>query len=328
MAPGFVFSILTCMQRAALLYNPTSGQRRHLRRTQIEAAARALNEAGVDTTLVPTETAGSAGRQAATAADQGHDAIFACGGDGTIHDVLQGMVKHAADVPLGIIPLGTGNVLAFDLRIPRDPVKAAQTQLKFVPRKIAAGHIEFQTRAGGRDSRYFTLMAGVGPDALMLYRVHAGMKKHMGMLEYLRQAVRVGLAHPYEEFLLQCNAGGESRTAAISQLSAVRVAAVGNWFRYFSMDSSLERDDFHAVLVSTSSRLMTMAYFARRWGLQRWKVRGIQGVMCTELTCEPKPGQSYAHGIYAQADGEFLGTLPVTIRIVPRAFTLLMPAPR
>ncbi len=316
------------MQRAALLYNPASGQRRHLRLTQVEAAARVLNTAGVATTLVPTEAVGSAGRQAADAVAQGHDAVFACGGDGTIHDVLQGMVAHAPATPLGIIPLGTGNVLAFDLRIPRDAARAAEAQLNYIPRRIAAGHIEFQTREGGRDSRYFTLMAGVGPDALMLYRMHAGLKKHMGMLEYLRQAVRVGLGHPYEEFLLQCNAGGESRTVAISQLSAVRVAAVGNWFRYFSMDSSLERDDFHAVLVSTSSRLLTMAYFARRWGLQRWKVKGIQGVMCSELTCSVKPGQQYAHGIYAQADGEFLGGLPVTIRIVPQAFTLLMPRPQ
>ncbi len=316
------------MQRAALLYNPASGQRRHLRLAQVEAAARALHVGGVTTTLVPTEEAGSAGKQAAAAVAQGHDAIFACGGDGTIHDVLQGMVAHAPEIPLGIIPLGTGNLLAFDLRIPRDAARAARAQLEYLPRRIAAGHIEFQTREGTRDSRYFTLMAGVGPDALMLYRVHAEMKRHMGMLEYLRQALRVGLAHPYEEFLLQCNAGGENRTVAISQLSAVRVTAVGNWFCYFTMDSALERDDFHAVLVSTSSRLMTMAYFARRWGLQRWKVRGIQGVMCSELNCEPKPGQTYAHGIYAQADGEFLGTLPVTIRIVPQAFTLLMPPPR
>jgi diacylglycerol kinase family enzyme len=127
---------------------------------------------------------------------------------------------------------------------------------------------------------------------------------------------------------MQCCIEGEQRTLTASQLSAVRVATVGNWFRYFTMDSSLERDDFHAVLVSTSSRLLTMAYFFRRWGMFRWKVRGIQGMLCKEFTCAAKPGQQYAHGIYAQADGEFLGGLPVTIRIVPQAFTLLMPPAR
>ena len=125
--------------------------------------------------------------------------------------------------------------------------------------------------------------------------------------------------------MVHYNAGAERRTVAASQLSAVRVTSIGNWFRYFTMDSALDRDDFHAVMVSTSSRLRTMAYFARRWRKQKWKIKGIESTMCTELTCEAKPGQSYAHGIYAQADGEFLGTLPVSIRIVPQAFTLLRP---
>ncbi|MEO5937044.1 MAG: diacylglycerol kinase family protein, partial [Terriglobales bacterium] len=232
------------MRRAALLYNPTSGQRRHLRLARVEAAARALNAGGVATTLIPTKAPGSAGRQAAEAVTQGHDAIFACGGDGTVHEVLQGMVAHAPAVPLGIIPLGTGNVLAFDLGIPRDPARAAETQLKYVQRPIAAGHIEFQTRDGGRDSRYFTLIVGVGPDALAFYRVQAGMKKRLGMLEYLRQGLRVGLLHPYEEFIVHYNVGAERCTVAASQLSAVRVTSIGNWFRYFTMDSALDRNDF------------------------------------------------------------------------------------
>lgn len=313
-------------KRAALLYNPASGQSQHLRLQRVESAAKALQAAGISTTLVPTQAPGSAGKQAADAVAQGHDVVFACGGDGTIHDVLQGMVAHAPEVPLGLVPLGTGNVLAFDLGIPREPAEAVRKQLQFAPRRIAAGHIEYQTRSGGRDSRYFTLMVGVGPDALAFYRVHTELKKRLGMMEYLRQGLLMALSHPYEEYLVHLGTGPERRTAATSQLAAVRVASIGNRVRYVTMDSALERDDFHAVLVSTPSRVLQFAYFARRWARQRWKVAGIQSVLCTELMCEAKPGQQYAHGIYAQADGEFLGTLPVTIRIVPQAFTLLMPA--
>jgi diacylglycerol kinase (ATP) len=315
-------------KKAALLYNPTSGQKRHLRLAKVNAAAQALQSAGIETTLVPTEGSGTAGRQAAAAVAQGHDLIFACGGDGTIHDVLQGMVTGAPKVPMGIVPLGTGNVLAFDLGIPRNPAAAIQKQLAFAPRSIAAGQIEFQTRSGARDSRYFTLMAGVGPDALMLYRVHAGLKKRFGIFEYFRQAFRVVLAHPYEEFLLRIGSADETRNVTISQFNAVRVANIGNRFRYFAMDSALERDDFHAVLVSTANHFRTFQYFLRRFGRLKWKVPGIEDAMCTELHCEAKPGQKYAHGIYAQADGEFLGGLPVTIRIVPKAFTLLVPPSR
>ncbi|HUR36699.1 MAG TPA: diacylglycerol kinase family protein [Terriglobales bacterium] len=315
-------------KKAALLYNPTSGQQRHLRLAKINAAAQALQAAGILTTLVPTEGPGTAGRQAVEAVAQGHDLIFACGGDGTIHDVLQGVVSGAPNVPIGIVPLGTGNVLAFDLGIPRNPASAIQKQLSFVPRKIAAGQIEFQTRSGSRDSRYFTLMAGVGTDALMLYRVHAGLKKRIGIFEYFRQAFRVVLAHPYEEFLLHLGSVNEKRSVAVSQFNAVRVANIGNRFRYFAMDSALERDDFHVVLVATANPVRTLQYFLRRFGRLTWRVPGIDDAMCTELYCEAKPGQQYAHGIYAQADGELLGGLPVTIRIVPNAFTLLVPPGR
>ncbi|HUS20043.1 MAG TPA: diacylglycerol kinase family protein [Terriglobales bacterium] len=315
-------------RKAALIYNPSSGQKRHLRLAMVEAAARELNAAGIATSLIPTEGSGTAGSQAVDAVEQGHDVIFACGGDGTVHDVLQGMVNSAPDVPLGIVPLGTGNVLAFDLDIPRNPERAIRRQLGFIPRRIAAGHIEYQTRVGARESRYFTLMAGVGPDALMLYRVHAGLKKHTGMLEYFRQAMRVAISHPYEEYILHVGTGAHRKSLPVAQLSAVRVATIGNRFRYFNLDSALERDDFHAVLVSTPSHIRTFTYFARRWGGFTWKVRGVESAMCSDLICEAKPGQQYAHGIYAQADGEFLGTLPVTIRSVPNAFTLLMPTRR
>ena len=288
----------------------------------------AMNHAGVETTLIATQAPGTAGQQAAAAVAEGHDAIFACGGDGTIHDVLQGMVAHGPDVPLGVIPLGTGNVLAFDLGIPRDPARAAEAQMAFLPRRIAAGLIEFQTRDGARDSRYFTLMAGVGPEALMLYRVHAGLKKAVGVFEYFRQGMMVALLHPHEEFMVHYAERGARHSVSIAQLSALRIAAVGNRIRYFTSDTALDRQDFHAIMVSTPSRILPFAYLARRWAGKRWKVPGVASTVCSELTCEAKPGQEYAHGIHAQADGEFLGTLPVTIRIVPDAFTLLMPPHR
>lgn len=312
------------MKKAALIYNPTSGQKRTHRLASIEAAAKVLQESGVATTIIATVGGGSAGWQAGEAITSGHDAIFACGGDGTVHDVLQGMVAFGPDIPLGVIPLGTGNVLAFDLGIPRDPAKAAQKQLSYSAKRIASGHIEFQSRSGGRDSRYFTLMAGVGPDAMMLYRVSANLKRRFGILEYARQALKVAFAHPYEEFELVI--GGEpKRSVSISQLSAVRVTNLGNHIRYFAMDSGLTRDDLHAVLVSTPSRVNVIGYFMRRSAKKKWKIEGVESTLCSELSCRALPGLRYVERIYAQADGELLGTLPVQIRIVPRAFTLLMP---
>ena len=103
------------MRKAALFYNPLSGRRRERRLADVAAALAVLHQAGIEATSEPTRGQAEAGEQARQAIAEGCDTIFACGGDGTAHDVLQGMVgSHAA---LGVIPLGTANTLAHDLRL-------------------------------------------------------------------------------------------------------------------------------------------------------------------------------------------------------------------
>ena len=128
------------MQKALLIYNPFSGFRRHQRVHQVEAAADELRRSGVKAKILPSRGPSKAGAQAKEAIEAGYDTIFACGGDGTIHDVLQGMV--GTEAALGVIPLGTANALAADLKIPRDPIRAIQRQLQYRPKTIAAGMIE------------------------------------------------------------------------------------------------------------------------------------------------------------------------------------------
>lgn len=314
------------MRKAALVYNPASGQRHHLRLALVQEAADALNAAGIETTLIPTEGPGSAGRQAVAAISAGHDAVFACGGDGTMHDVLQGMVAFP-DIPLGLVPLGTGNVLANDLGIPWKPARAIAAQLKFTPRCIAAGQVEYQSPSGGRDSRYFTVMAGIGADALMIHRVTKAAKSRWGVLAYVWQMVRIAISHPYEEFSVAVTTDCDppSQVLNASQIAAVRITNFGNFMQQFAPDAALTRDDFQAILVSSSSRLKGVAYMLGAILRRRWNFKGIQRLHCTKLECSALDRQEYAHGLYVQADGELLGTLPVTIRIVPAAFTLLMP---
>ena len=83
-----------------------------------------LRRGGVEAAAEPTQSQADAGEQARQAIAGGCDTVIACGGDGTAHDVLQGMV--GSDAALGIIPLGTANALAHDLRLPLSPAGAAQ----------------------------------------------------------------------------------------------------------------------------------------------------------------------------------------------------------
>src|SRR5437868_8022603 len=150
------------MRKAALLYNPLSG-RRHMRRlADVEAARAILQQAGVETMIEPTRAQSDATEQAHRAIAAGCDTIFACGGDGTAHDVLQGLV--GSNAALGIIPLGTANALAHDLRLPFSPVAAARASLTAKLSRIAVGRVEYLDLSGNQGSRFFTVAAGVGAD--------------------------------------------------------------------------------------------------------------------------------------------------------------------
>lgn len=134
---------MPAFHKVLLLHNPVAGRDRAARTRELLAAAQIFREAGVEVELEATLAKGEGGRQAKNAFARGYDAIFACGGDGTVFDVLQGMVHGPEHVALGVLPLGTANVLAADLGLPDDIKAAARATLAFSPRRIAAGQLRW-----------------------------------------------------------------------------------------------------------------------------------------------------------------------------------------
>src|SRR5947209_2768362 len=112
------------MQRIALIYNPASGQGPARRDALIAQIASVFRSAGIAVDAIPTYAANTAGPIAKEAIANGCDTVIGCGGDGTIHEILQSMA--GSSVALGVIPLGTANALAADLGLPRNPVRAAR----------------------------------------------------------------------------------------------------------------------------------------------------------------------------------------------------------
>ena len=107
------------MRRVALIYNPASGQHSRGRRAAIDKALAVLREAGVEAEALETLAPGSAGVLAEEAARRGCDTVIACGGDGTVHEVLQSLA--GTQVALGVVPLGTANALAANLGLQTSP---------------------------------------------------------------------------------------------------------------------------------------------------------------------------------------------------------------
>lgn len=293
-----------------LVYNPRAGRLGRSRTGLIRRVVEILNRQGHNVTLAPTT-----GPQAATEivrehVNRGADLVLAAGGDGTINEVMEGLVH--TPVPLGILPGGTANVLAAELKMGTSMERAARRLPECRPHRISVGHL---TCEDGAVSRHFLLMAGVGLDAHIVYRVSAPLKARAGKLAYWLAGWAL-LGHHLAEF--QAEVAGRQQTCSFALISKVR--NYGGDFE-IARHVSLFDDRFEVVLFEGRSTLRYLKYFI---GLILNRVEGMKGVTVVRERCvtlhHPEDER-----IYVQIDGELAGHLPAQVRIVPDALTVLVP---
>jgi YegS/Rv2252/BmrU family lipid kinase len=320
------------MRKAALLWNPDSGGRGARRRAELESVLSLLRAANVEAHLVLTESQAHAEEQAQRAVLAGCDVIFACGGDGTIHNIIQ--VLANTQVALAVLPMGTANALAHDLGLPMNIIAAAQAVLRAVPRRVALGRIQFLDLEGKPGSRFFVVAAGAGVDAHLFYKLRAANKQRMGMAAYYAQAWHLWFTHVMTRFQVEFAEAqsNEFRRAQVTELLAVRIRNFGGVLRELAPGASLDRDDMRLVLCHTASRLAYLLYVTKSLLRVSCKVPGIELAYSNHVLCVCSPGEasqatSLAQPkIYVEADGELVGTLPAEITVVPDALTLLAPS--
>ena len=124
------------MRKILLFVNPVL-QQTAAQAQRYRSRCRCFRGQGATVEVMETGENRAAGPKAKRAVAEGYEAIVVCGGDGTIFDVIQGLAGSA--VPLGIIPFGTGNVMAQNLKVPKDPVAAAHWILRSRPRSVGLG---------------------------------------------------------------------------------------------------------------------------------------------------------------------------------------------
>jgi YegS/Rv2252/BmrU family lipid kinase len=309
------------MQRALILYNPSSGKGRH-RKQDIELMIRVLQDAGIETRASVTENSERAAAQAREAAASGCDAVIACGGDGTVNDVLQGLV--GTQTSLGVIPLGTANALAHDLNMPRRPLKAARALLHAEPRSYPLGRISYRDKSGQPASKYFTVAVGVGADAHLFYKLDQQLKGKWGMAAYYAKATQVWFTIKMRYFEVEFrDLTDQPVPARVTEMLAVRIRNFGGVLRTFAPGAELARQDLRLVLFKTSSRLRYLQYILHAASGGARELPGIELRNAVSVTCRPAPGSGQR--IYVEADGELVGTLPAELSVVPDAIRLLVP---
>src|SRR5881394_2665191 len=200
--------------KTVIIYNPNAGRLRGGGRKGLERAAVLLRRAGHNAILAPTTGPGTAGDIARQWIDDGAGMVIAAGGDGTVNEIIQGMVH--SHVPLGILPAGTANVLARETGMSRSLEDAARALANHRACRIAVGRL---LASGDSAPRYFLLMAGAGLDARIVYHVSADLKSKVGKLAYWAAAMSV-LGRKLEEFEVKVD--GASHQCSFALISRVR----------------------------------------------------------------------------------------------------------
>lgn len=265
------------MQTWAIIYNPTSG--RHSP-SKLEAVQELLHGHGVRTALHPTAYAGHATAIARTVT--GVERVLSYGGDGTLNEVAGGLLGRG--IPLMFVPGGTANAMAYELGIPRDPVKAVAALLQGEPRPISPGLV---------DGRVFMLMAGFGFDATIVKLVTAEFKARLGAMAYVVNGFRA-LLHPKPEIRVETPLG----TLRGVWVVGARSRRYGGMF-FVHPRAALTRPELGVVVVN-KAMIAPFAFTNLIFGT-RFSNGGIrlEEHATFSISCEEP--------VAAQVDGEYLG---------------------
>jgi YegS/Rv2252/BmrU family lipid kinase len=241
-----------------VIINPVSGARGRAAPVgaRVDLARRVAAECGETVDVIVTERGGHAGELARDARTRGERLVVAWGGDGTINEVAAALAF--GNVPLGIMPAGSGNGLSRALGIPFEPAAALSAALKGRPRAIDAGEL------GGR---FFVNVAGVGFDARIAERFNSPQNRRRGLWGYAALVAREALGYEAARYTITTPDGSASLRAWLV------VLANGNEFgNRMCIAPHARVDDGRLDLVVVHDR----SRFGTVWGMRRLLTRSVE----------------------------------------------------
>jgi len=306
------------LRNALLIHNPNAGGGDSARRTKLDEARRILESRGIRADLAETTGPGEATEIAKRASGDGRQLVIACGGDGTINEVVNGLAasQNGDRVPLALLPAGTANVLAKELELSWDIPTAADQLARGEVRDVALGLAT--PLLDPQKARYFLSVAGAGPDGRITYAVDLELKARMGILAYWLQGAREVFNYKFQHFRVT----SEGQSFDVSLVIVGRTKHYGGPFK-ITTQADLFEDQFELLGLTTQSGLKYLSYLPTLWFGDLRKEQGVFFWKSDRLICEPIDSDP----TYAQVDGEPLSRLPVEFRIVPQALRLLVPGP-
>ncbi len=298
--------------RTFIILNPAAGQEDPARLRRLVGGEFAARRASFD--LAETEGPGHATELAREAAGLGYRAVCVVGGDGTLAETARGLA--GTDTPLAVIPRGTANQVAHNLRIPSSLEEAVELAVTGAAWPVDLGRV---------GDRVFALVAGAGLDAAMMASATRDMKERWGFGAYVFAAVKEALTAQPVEFRVTAD-GEELRIRAVS----VMLANVGELFAHFlpfpvplgpRPRNSWQDGLFDVVIVAPRNVMDVPAVVWRALGRQyEGDDDRLVHFQAKEVTIEADPE------IAVQIDGDPAGETPISARAVEHAVRIISPA--
>lgn len=293
---------------ALLIANPKAGKNA---REKIALAQRLLLQSGIETELYLTTKRGDAQERSKEGVREQRQMIITAGGDGTINEVINGLAGSV--IPLGIIPLGTTNVLALEIgavsiETAVNNIVMSQQSPKS-PKNISLGRINIE----GSKPLYFILMAGIGYDGKTVYGINERIKGIYGKGAYILSGI-------YEFFSPQVELSFTVDGTRYNGYNGIisNVSLYGGRFK-IAPDANIEDPYLYINIFSKRGRINLLRYLYGIISGKHTNYSDVKYLRCKEINIEGK-----AH---IQIDGDYLGKGNCFIKVIPNALKLIYTAP-
>lgn len=287
--------------RIAIIHNPVAGGRRAL----LGRVRTALQAAGAAITVIPTAGKGDAEAIAARLRSHDYDRIAVAGGDGTLNEAINGLARNPDPPPLGVIPLGTANVLACEIGLRAVTGPVAASLMKGPVRSVSLGSV---------NGRRFALMAGVGLDAEVVEFLDPLLKRRLGKAAYAIETLRHIARGRRDRFTIRT--GGCTFEAELAIVANARHYG-GRWI--VAPDAALDRPSLELCLFGRAGRGAALGYAAALMLGRLTRARGFSTRSVERLTIDGPSGAP------VQADGDIVARLPAEIAVLPASLRLVVP---
>ena len=288
------------MNDTFVILNPAArSERAQRRRAQVERLAGA-------TVVYATSRTGEAESFARQAAQEGYRKIVAAGGDGTVHEVVNGIA--GSDTTLGILPLGTMNVFANEIGLPHD--------LDLCWRVIQGEHTRLVDLALANE-QYFAQLGGVGLDAQVVKETSNSLRRNFGPVSYLIAAAQIAARRPPRLSI-------ESENAAIDEGSFVLIGngrLYGGPFPFFKQ-ALIDDGLLDVIVFKRLGYLEIIRYLQDVIFSSEIRTPEVEYFQTRRLRIESE------EDVPVELDGELVGSCPVEFTVRDRALRVLVPLER